>query len=86
MKPIIVRRRWFSCSSVPVVRRQYGLAARTPRTWIYKPLKLEPLPVPTPLQWVRYYANVGTDYDFLMSCFAYLGLWFIPKEGGVRVW
>lgn len=71
---------------MPVLRRQYGVAVRTPRSWVYKSAKLQPLPVPTSRQWVRYYAFVGSDYDFLMSLFGLLGLWFIPQQDGVRAW
>lgn len=71
---------------MPVVRRQYGVADRTPRSWLYKPAKLQPLPVPTAFNWLCYYANVGTNFDFLMSNLALLGLWFIPQQDGVRAW
>lgn len=73
MKPLKVRRRWFCCSSVPGFRRQYGVAGCTPRTVaIYGPAKLEPLPVPTDLDWVRFYASVGTDGEFLVALFNWL--------------
>lgn len=73
MKRIIVRRHFFSCYSVPVVRRQYGVAARTPKTVaIYRPARLSALPVPSNLDWVRYYAGAGTDWEFLAALFYWL--------------
>lgn len=65
---------------MPVVRRQHGLAARTPRTVaVYRPLRLEPIPSPSLFDWVVYYAFVGSIWDFYAALFV-LGLWFIPQQ------
>lgn len=53
--------------SVPYLRRQYGAGFRTPRT--PRRLKTRFLPLPTSLEWVRYYAQVGTDREFLLALF-----------------
>ena len=61
-----------SCPCIAFFGRQYGVAARTPRTVaIYKSARLEPIPEPSRRDMVAFYASVGTDWEFLCELFIY---------------
>lgn len=58
--------------AVPKLRRQYGVADYTPTIAVYKPLRARPIRPAFPIEWVRYYASVGSDIEFLMAVAAFL--------------
>lgn len=61
-----------SCPCITCFGRQYGVADSTPRTIaVYKPLRARPIAPATSRQWLRYYASVGSDWDYLMALAAF---------------
>lgn len=57
-----------SCPCITCFGRQYGSAARTPCTVaVYKSARLPPLPSPTDLEWLRFFAAVGSDVEFVIE-------------------
>lgn len=62
----------FSCPCITCFGRQYGVADSTHRTIaVYKPIRLRSIASPTPIQWLRYYASVGSDIEFFMALAAF---------------
>lgn len=49
----------------------FSPALRMSRSWIYRPLNPRPILI-TELDWVRFFASVGTMTDFLQSFVVYL--------------
>lgn len=61
-----------SCPCITCFGRQYGIAARTPRTVaIYKSARLKPIEQASRRDWLSYFASVGTDWEFFCELVCY---------------